>query len=61
MNATRQVIISSGILLGTGFIIWKYYLSRKSSFKSLREKLQQILCYGRKDVNVVIVENLNGS
>ena len=59
MYATRQVILSSGILLGTGFIIWKYYLSRKSSFKSLREKLQQILCYGRKDVNVVIVENLN--
>ena len=59
MNHTKQVILSSGILLGTGFIIWKYHLSKNSSFKSLREKLQQILCYGRKDVNVVIVENLD--
>ena len=58
MNVPQRVILSSGVILVTGIILWKCYQSKKATLRSLREKLQEILCYGRKEVNILVVETL---
>ena len=46
-------------LIGTAvIIIWKCYQRRHNTILSMKSQLQRILCYGKQDVQVFILENL---
>ena len=61
MGVSKQMITKSGVIFATGIIIyglWKFNQSKKGNVKLLRNKVQQILCHGRKEVKIILVETL---
>ena len=59
MVFSKQVILGSGVIFTTGIFLWKFNQSKKGNVNFLRDKVQQILCHGRKDVKVIVVETLH--
>ena len=58
MRNISNAVIVAGLIGTTGIIIWKYYQRRHNRIRSIKLQLQRILCYGKQDVHVFVLDTL---
>ena len=56
MNGISLVTVTFAVVI-TGAALWKYR-SKRNRLSNHRYSLQRILCYGREDVKIVLIETL---
>ena len=58
MKSISNTVMATGLIGTAVIIIWKCYQRRHNTILSMKSQLQRILCYGKQDVQVFILENL---
>jgi hypothetical protein len=58
MKNIANAAIAAGLIGTTGIIIWKYYQRRQNTLRYIKSQLQRILCYGKQDVQVFVLETV---